>query len=181
MNKQECFYFGQILRTFRNDGQVVAHLEVDEPELYEDIEFVFLEIGKEMGFVPFFIDDFHLRQQNEAVITFTDVNSEKEALHIKGARLYLPETILPQLEGTQFYYHEIESWEVVDKTLGSIGHIKSVIENPSNPLLQILSKDKKEILIPINDKFITLVDRENCRLNIDAPEGLIELYLSEDN
>ena len=34
-----------------------------------------------------------------------------------------------------------------------------------------------EILIPMNDEFITKVDRENKTIIVDTPEGLIDLYL----
>jgi 16S rRNA processing protein RimM len=37
--------------------------------------------------------------------------------------------------------------------------------------------DKKEILIPIFEGLIRKVDREKKELHIEAPEGLIDLYI----
>jgi ribosomal 30S subunit maturation factor RimM len=43
--------------------------------------------------------------------------------------------------------------------------------------MQVFFKEK-EILIPINPHVILDVDREKKEIQIDAPEGLIELYLN---
>jgi len=40
-----------------------------------------------------------------------------------------------------------------------------------------IDRNGKEILIPINDKFISQVDREMKQIHLDVPDGLIELYL----
>ena len=181
MEKDQCFHLGYIIRTFRNEGQVVARFEVDDYQAYEGMDIVFLEIGRGMGLVPFFIDKMVMRQKNEAVLTFTDVNDEKEALHLKGSAMYLPDVVLPQLEGKQFYFHEVTGWTVEDINFGEVGTIETVIENPSNPLFQILNSENKEILIPLHDHFIEEVDRENRKLIIKAPDGLIEMFLSDEN
>ena len=36
-----------------------------------------------------------------------------------------------------------------------------------------------EILIPMNDEFISKVDKNNKTIFVETPEGLIDLYLSE--
>ena len=77
----------------------------------------------------------------------------------------------------QFYDHEISGYNVVDSIKGDIGIVDTVIDLVSNPLLRI-EKDKKEILIPIFEGLIQKVDRKKKILYIEAPEGLIDLYIS---
>jgi 16S rRNA processing protein RimM len=36
---------------------------------------------------------------------------------------------------------------------------------------------EKEVLVPLIKNLVTKVDRENKELHIQAPEGLIEIYL----
>ena len=61
-----------------------------------------------------------------------------------------------------------------------IGILEQVIEYPAQPLFQIM-KNGVEVLIPVIDEVIDKVDRENKTIYINAPNGLIELYLGDLN
>ena len=67
-------------------------------------------------------------------------------------------------------------FKVVDAQHGEIGKIASIIEYPAQPLFQIM-QDGTEILIPVIDQVIKKVDREEKTIFIEAPNGLIDLYL----
>ena len=90
-----------------------------------------------------------------------------------------PLEVLPETEGTEFYYFEIENYTVIDENRGEIGVVQKVIDLSGNPIIQI-DADGKEVLIPKQDEFIKEIDRENHIIHIVAPEGLIEMYLGED-
>ena len=81
-----------------------------------------------------------------------------------------------QLEGNQFYYHEIIGFKVVDQRLGDIGTIHSIIENTAQPLFEIF-KGEKQILIPMIDDFIVEVNRSKKEITMNTPVGLVDLYL----
>ena len=172
MTKEECFQLGKITKPFGYKGQVVFFLDVDEPADYADLDAVFVEVKGSL--VPYFIKEMNLNG-NKATVTFEDLKAE-EAQALVGNDLYLPLEMLPKLTGNRFYYHEIVGWTVVDSEKGDIGTIASVIEYPAQPLFQIMKNDK-EILIPIIDPVIKKVDRENKIMYIEAPNGLIDLYL----
>ena len=109
-------------------------------------------------------------------IKFEDVDTEDDADQLLKCELYLPLAALPKLEGNKFYYHEIIDFTVVDASFGIVGTITGVNDNTSQPLLEI-DRDGIEILIPINDAIIKKVDREAKTIHIEAPDGLIDLYL----
>ena len=83
---------------------------------------------------------------------------------------------MPKLEGKKFYYHEITGYKVIDSNHGNIGLIVSVNDASSQSIF-VIENTGKQILIPINDKIIEKIDRENKTIYISAPNGLIELYL----
>ena len=84
--------------------------------------------------------------------------------------------MLPKLSGNKFYFHEVIGFEVEDKRLGIVGEIQSINDTTAQPLFEVLN-DGIEILIPMIDHFLVKIDRENKKVIMDLPEGLIEMYL----
>ena len=175
MDKSACFYLGKIVSKYSFKGEVLVKLDTDEPELYENMESVFVSLGNNL--VPFFIEKCSLHKSNLLRIDFEEVKSENEADRIMGSELYLPLTFLPKLTGDKFYFHEVIGFTVIDTVHGNIGVIKSINDTTSQALFEV-DKDGKDLLIPINDEIITKVDRENKTVFVSTPEGLVELYLS---
>jgi 16S rRNA processing protein RimM len=92
--------------------------------------------------------------------------------------LYLPQEILPELSGKQFYYHEVIGFSVYDVDHGYLGELVGINEATAQPLFEIKSEDQ-EILIPMLDEFIVEIDRKKNKLILKAPEGLIEFYKNQ--
>jgi len=174
MRKEECFYLGKIAKKFSFKGEVLIYLDTDEPELYENMESVFVEFNKNL--VPFFIENSSLHKNDFLRVQFEDVDSEEEADRLIGCGIYLPLSMLPKLEGNQFYFHEVIDFEVEDKRLGTVGKIVSINDTSAQPLFEVLHGDV-EILIPMIDHFLVEIDRKNKKVKMDLPEGLIEMYL----
>lgn len=174
MRKEECFYLGKIAKKFSFKGEVLVYLDSDEPEMYEGMESVFVEIGKNL--VPFFIEDSRLHKGDFLRVKFEDVDSEGDADALLGKAVYLPLDLLPKLEGNKFYYHEVIGFKIEDKRLGNVGIIVAINDSAAQPLFEV-KKGYTEILIPMIDQFIVQVDRENEKIVMDLPEGLIEMYL----
>ena len=102
MRKEDCFYLGKIAKKFSFKGEVLLYLDTDEPELYEDLESVLVEINKNL--IPFFIENGSLHKNDFLRVKFEEVDSEEEADSIMGCEIYLPLTMLPKLEGNKFYF-----------------------------------------------------------------------------
>ena len=91
--------------------------------------------------------------------------------------LYLPLTELPELTGIQFYDHEVVGFEVVDDNFGPVGILETIVDLPVNPLIKIKNPNGKEVLIPFVKNLVQEVDRTNRILRVNAPDGLIAIYL----
>lgn len=175
MRKEDCFYLGKIAKKFSYKGEVLIWLDTDEPELYEDLESVFVEINKHL--VPFFIVTSSLHKGDFLRTRFEDIDNEDDADGIMGKEVYLPLTALPKLEGDKFYFHEVIGFDAEDQRLGNIGKIVSINDSSAQPLFEILKGDT-EILVPMIDDFIVKIDRENKKVVLNTPEGLVEMYLN---
>lgn len=174
MRKEDCFYLGKIVRKHSFKGEVVIKLDTDEPELYKNMESVYVELGNNL--VPFFIDKSSLHKGNQLRVQFEDVYSEEEADSILKSDVYLPLTLLPKLEGDKFYYHEVIGFSVFDSNFGEVGTIMHINDKAAQPLFEI-DREGKTIFIPMIDDFIKKVDRKNNQIQVETPTGLIELYL----
>ena len=174
MRKEDCFYLGKIAKKFSFKGEVLIYLDTDEPELYENLESVFVERNKHL--VPFFIENSSLHKNDFLRVHFEDINTEDDADALVGSEIYLPLNMLPKLSGNKFYFHEVIGFEIEDKRLGFVGEIQSINDTTAQPLFEVL-KDGTEILIPMIDHFLIKVDRDNKKIIMDLPEGLIEMYL----
>ncbi|WP_339655284.1 ribosome maturation factor RimM [uncultured Maribacter sp.] len=175
MRKEDCFYLGNIVSKYSFKGEVLVKLDTDDPEIYENMESVFVSLGNNL--VPFFIKRCRLHKSNLLRIDFEEVKSESDADRIMKCGLYLPLTQLPKLTGNKFYYHEVIGFTVIDALRGNIGIIQSVNDTTAQALFEI-QKEDKQLLIPINDDIVTQVDRENQTVFVKTPEGLVDLYLS---
>lgn len=174
MHKDNCFYLGKIVKKHSFKGEVVIKLDTDEPELYRNLESVFVDLGNNL--IPFFIEKSSLSRDTMLRLKFEGVDSEDDAEAILKAGIYLPLDLLPKLSGDKFYYHEIIGFKIKDSSFGSVGVIKEINDSSAQPLF-VVEKEGKEIFIPMIDDFIKKVDRENKIIEVVTPDGLIELYL----
>ena len=172
---KDYFYLGKVTKPHGYEGKVTIYLDTDEPQEYIDIELVHINMGGKL--VPYFIESLSLLN-NKAVVSFMDVDDIEKAESLVKKELYLPISMLPELSGNKFYYHEIPGMIVVDKNFGELGPIKEVLEYPNQAVLQVFYKEK-EVLIPISDDIILNVDREQNTITIIAPDGLLDVYLGE--
>lgn len=174
MRKKDCFYLGKVAKKYSFKGEVLVYLDTDEPELYTELESMFVEINGHL--VPFFIERSSIHREKFLRTQFEDMDSEEIADTIVGKDVYLPLTMLPKLEGNKFYYHEIVGFDAIDQRLGNFGTILRISDNGIQALFEV-QKDNAVILIPLIDEFIIEVNRENKSILFNTPEGLIDLYI----
>lgn len=174
MRKEDCFYLGKIVKKYSFKGEVLVKLDTDEPEIYENMESVFIALGNNL--IPFFIEECSLHKSDLIRLKLEDVTSEADADLLIKSELYLPLEFLPKLTGNKFYFHEIIGFVIEDINQGKLGIIKGVNDSTAQALFEI-DKDGKEILIPVNDNLIVKVDRANKKIIVDTPEGLVDLYM----
>lgn len=175
MQKEDCFYFGKVIKTHGIAGEISIRIDSDEPQAYAQLPMIFIETQKKL--IPYFIQRLRLNS-NKAYIKLEDVDAVDDAVSLCGKEIFLPLELLPKLSGNKFYYHEVPGFKVIDETFGLIGTIHTVLEYPNQAVFQIFHAEK-EVLIPINDEIIKKVDRRSKSIQIAAPQGLIELYLNQ--
>ncbi|RZP06672.1 MAG: 16S rRNA processing protein RimM [Flavobacteriales bacterium] len=171
MNKQDCYYLGTIVSKFSFKGELLLKLDSDEID-YKKIRTIFIET--EGSLVPFEIKKVLLHKSSLLRLKVENIDNEEKAIKILRSEVYLPLKDLPKLNGNKFYFHEIINFKVVDNNLGDIGTVINVNDQTSQPVL-IVSKNNKEIMIPLVDEFLSEIKRKEKKIIFNLPEGLTDI------
>lgn len=175
MKKDDGFQLGRIIKVHGFKGEINVRFEVDYPEDYIDLESVFVELNGKL--VPFFISKLNYVKENIFRIKFEGIDTEEDSRSLMHQNLWLPNDELPELDGTDFYYHEVIGFTVVDTEFGEVGELSDILEGSAQDVFRIIHKEK-EILIPVVDEFVLEVNRVEKKLLLNAPDGIIDFYLT---
>lgn len=175
MQKADYFVLGIISKKHGYKGDAIISITADYPEQYTKLESVFIEFNKNL--VPFFFTKTNLQAKGKLRIHFEDIDSEEDLLPFLKKTVYLHRKHLPEPEEGAFFYQEIIGFNVIDKTHGELGQITGINGSYQQDFFVIESKDKKEILIPVVDDWILKINKEEKYIQINTPEGLIDVYL----
>ncbi len=176
MTKNDCFQLGHITKTHGLNGEVVFFLDVDDPSEYEDLDSVLIEVRGEL--TPYFIESLSINR-DRAIVALEDVESLDEAKKLINCPVWLPLDNLEEItDPDRFYYHEIIGYKIIDETEGPLGTVTSVMAMATQDLIAMQYRGQ-EMLIPINSAIVKTVDRVAKTLNVDLPEGLLDVYLTD--
>ena len=64
---------------------------------------------------------------------------------------------------------------MVDKIKGEIGNVTKIDFNRPQPIIYVESSSNNIILIPFVKEFIVNINKKNKLINVDLPEGLLEI------
>jgi len=170
--KDDCEKIGFFRKTHGVHGEVVLEFEEHFEYSVDEAERFFVEL--EGLLVPFFIADegFRYKSSKTAIVKFDWVDTEKYAKRLIGcsAFLYKDEIVDSPEENTNL----LVGFMLSDKQLGEIGPIEQVDDYSGNIVLTVNYKGD-ELLIPFNEDFILSFDETNKILNLNLPDGIIDI------
>lgn len=173
MNKHECYFLGKITRRHGLQGNVFLKLDTDQPEMYNKLDSIFLEINGLL--VPFFVAKQSWSKEDTLIISFKN-STEALVDQTIGKDVYMPLSTLPKLTGNKFYYHEVIGFEVRETDGESCGVIESVNDQTAQHYF-ILKLGETEVIIPIIRDWIKEVNRDEKYITMELPEGLMDVFL----
>lgn len=124
----------------------------------------------------------HARNHNGRIlVTIAGVDSRTRAENFRNAKLLRKREELPPLNDDEAYVCDLLGSAVLlaDGTL--LGHFSYVLHGTGGKIWVIAREDGTEILFPAQPEFILSLNLQDHVLTISPPEGLLELYLGEEN
>lgn len=173
MTIEESFYIGYISKTRGLKGEVQMFFEFED---YNDLdlEVVFVEVNKKL--VPYFVDQVKMQNNSTAYATFEDVDHIDKAQALVRKKMYLPNDKMPERDPDDFRYSDLVGYLVIDEEHGELGEIIDVREMPQQFIATVEMEDGKELMFPLSDDLILGIDGEEEIIEVDLPEGLVDLY-----
>ena len=171
MKVEDCYQLGEVIKTHGLKGEVSITLDVDFPTEYKELESVFLQQSGNL--VPFFIESLQING-NKALTKFEDIDTIESAAELVKSAIFLPLSLLPELPEGGYYYHDLVGCKAFEEDL-FLGTVKEVIDLSGNQLL-LVQKKEQEILIPMKDGILKMVDVTAKRIDVKLPDGLLDLY-----
>lgn len=160
---------------FSKTHGVKGHLILrDEVALDTDAVKAFFLETRDGGKAPYFISE--LKESNQGLIVkLEEINAVEQAKSLIGKKVFAESKWIEE-EAPDFDWL---GFEVIDAHFGPLGQVDGVTDNGQQILLNIPYQGK-EVILPLVEEFIEQVDEVNKKLYFKAPDGLIEVYLSDD-
>ena len=106
------------------------------------------------------------------LVNFEEINNIEQGKEINGFQVKIRRNLLPEKNENEFYIKDLLGVEVFEKE-EKIGEILDVMETAAHNI--IIFEDinsKKEIMVPLIDKFIKKIDFKNNRIEVELIEGM---------
>lgn len=172
ITEDQLINIGFISKPYGFNGALIFALEEGDADDFSATIFFFIELdGKP---VPFLKENIKMNGQN-LIVKLEDVNTEAEAKILTGKKIFVIKKEGAPAEN-EMSWNDLVGYTIVEKSFGKLGVIERIEEYPQQIIAQC-TVNKKEVLFPLHDDFITAIDDEKKELYIQLPEGLLDVYL----
>ncbi len=163
---------GKIVNTHGLRGEVKIVPWTDTPDVFEDIETVYIKKKNEYNELTIKGIKY---QKNNIIVKFEQLSDISEAELLKNTVVYTTRDQLPELEEGVYYITDLIGCSVIDDNNEKIGDICDVISTGSNDVYVVKRPEKKDLLIPVIEDAVLNVDIENKVVTVHILEGLEDL------
>ncbi len=176
MNISDAFCIGYITKTRGLKGEVQLFFEFED-YMELDFDMLFLEMNKKL--VPYFVDTIKVQKNSTAYLNLEDVDHIDKAQPLVKKKAYLPNDKMPERDPDDFRYSDLVGFLVIDEQEGEIGSITAVQELPQQ-FVATVDFNGHELLFPLNEDLILDIDMQEQIIEVELPEGLVDLYRGEE-
>ena len=168
---EQLLQVGVITQTHGVHGEVKVFPTTDDPERFLDLEYVFLDTGREkkkltIQSVKFF--------KQFVILKFKGINNINDIEKYKRCPLLVDRENAVELEEDEYFIADMIGMDVLTEDGEIFGTLKDVIETGANDVYVINSKKYGEVLIPAIKECILDVNVKEGKMLVHLMEGLIE-------
>lgn len=163
---EEVYKIGRVGKTHGIHGEVQVQIDDD---VFDRVDAEYLILRIDGILVPFFMDEYRFKNDDIALVKFSDINSNEQARRLTGCEVFFQRAIA-DAEEHDMTYAELVGYSVVNSADNTVlGEIEYVDDATDNILFELTDGT----LIPAAEELIAEIDSENRRIAMIIPEGLI--------
>lgn len=116
-----------------------------------------------------------IRQHGKRLIVgFEGLTDRDAALALRGGTLEIDRPERPKPPDGQYYYYQLVGCHCSDRVEGDLGIVEDLLEDGGGIILRVVG-EAGEVLIPFVEPYLRRVDVEEKIIELEVPEGLIEV------
>ena len=166
---------GRVVKAHGVTGEVVVEIRTDDP----DIRFA---SGSSLRGRPSrggperrYVVESAREYSGRLLVRLDGVDDRNAADALRGMLFLVDSEELPPIEDPDEYYdHQLEGLQVVTIAGASVGSVAEVLHTAAGELL-LVRTEEGEVLVPFVSAIVTSVSLADRTIEIDPPEGLLEL------
>lgn len=108
------------------------------------------------------------------LVRIEGVDGRDAAEALKGVRLYVPRSSLPEPEEEEFYHADLIGLAVVDADGAELGRVRAVQDYGAGDLLEVELTSGRLVMLPFTREAVPEVDLAGGRVVANPPAGLLD-------
>lgn len=174
IRKEDIIEIGKFQKTHALKGELNAILQVDE-DFIDDGNPLIVEMDG--IFVPFYPESVRRKGSESFLLLLEGVDSQEKAREFVNKTIYGRRSdLLEYFDDPDEELHEdFIGYTVTDTHHGVIGKIADLDDSTENVLFVVENDSGERIYIPVVDDFILNIDDDRMLVEMDLPEGLVDL------
>jgi 16S rRNA processing protein RimM len=156
-------------------GELVVDVRTDDPELRFAPGAILRAKASDHGERNYVVTAVR-PHGNRLLLRLEGVDDRDAADALRGGLFVIDSEDLPPIDESDTYYdHQLEGLMVRTTGGRDIGRVAEVLHTAGGELLAVDRADAGELLVPFVTAIVTSVSLDNGIVEIDPPEGLLEL------
>ncbi|HKB44613.1 MAG TPA: ribosome maturation factor RimM [Chitinophagaceae bacterium] len=169
----EYFKIGKLVAVHGLKGELLLNHTLGRKTSLKGLQAIFVE-EKKNSFLPWFIESIKIKSDEEIFLKLEGVNTRETAMQLVQKEIWIPETDFKKFSA-KTSPGNLLGYTILNEEK-NLGEILEIIEQP-HQLLCRLEINGKEVLIPLNENTLQKIDHKKKQVNVQLPDGLLEIYL----
>jgi 16S rRNA processing protein RimM len=166
---------GRVAKAHGVTGEVVVEIRTDDPEARFAAGSSLRGRPSRGGPESRYVVESVREHSGRLLVRLDGVGDRNAAESLKGTVFLVDTADLPPIDDPdEFYDHQLEGLQVVTIAGRQIGSVAEVLHTAAGELLSVRTGER-EVLVPFVSAIVTSVSLADQTIEIDPPEGLLEL------
>jgi 16S rRNA processing protein RimM len=166
---------GRVVKAHGVTGEVVVEVRTDDPEMRFAPGTILRAKRSDHGERNYVVETVRAHG-SRLLVRLEGVDDRDAADALRGSLFVIDSADLPPLDEPDTYYdHQLEGLLVRTTAGRDIGTVAEVLHTAAGELLAVNRAEAGELLVPFVSAIVTSVSLDSRIVEIDPPEGLLEL------